>query len=195
MRVFIAALVLIFSLQSWTKADDIRDFEIEGISIGDSLLVFYDENILKNIDRFYYPNSKKYFGIVSDIFDQNLETYESIQFVVKPKTYEIVSIAGRNYDYQNNKEACYKEMEKIFNEVKLSFPNSRFKKRKEKAHEADESRKSLVKVHSIYLKNGQISITCTDWTEQITEQFNRPDSLKIAIQKKVYIDWINTEAY
>ena len=38
MRVFIIVLVLIFSLQSWTKADDISDFEIEGMSIGDSLL-------------------------------------------------------------------------------------------------------------------------------------------------------------
>ena len=38
MKVFISILILIFSLQSLTKADDIRDFEIEGISIGDSLL-------------------------------------------------------------------------------------------------------------------------------------------------------------
>jgi hypothetical protein len=29
MRVFIAVLVLIFSLQSWAKADDISDFEID----------------------------------------------------------------------------------------------------------------------------------------------------------------------
>ena len=38
MRVFITVLILIFNLQSWSKADDIRDFEIEGMSIGDSLL-------------------------------------------------------------------------------------------------------------------------------------------------------------
>ena len=31
MRKFLTVLVLIFSLQSWTKADDISDFEIEGI--------------------------------------------------------------------------------------------------------------------------------------------------------------------
>jgi len=43
MRVFIAVLVLIFSLQSWTKADDIRDFEIEGISVGDSLFDHFSE--------------------------------------------------------------------------------------------------------------------------------------------------------
>ena len=36
MRIFLAVLVLIFSLQSFTKADDISEFEIEGMSIGDS---------------------------------------------------------------------------------------------------------------------------------------------------------------
>ena len=44
MRVFLSALILIFGLQSWTKADDIRDFQIEGMSIGDSLLDFYQED-------------------------------------------------------------------------------------------------------------------------------------------------------
>ena len=38
MRVFLTVLTLIFSLQSLTKADDISDFEIEGMSIGDSLV-------------------------------------------------------------------------------------------------------------------------------------------------------------
>ena len=48
MRVFIAVLVLIFSFQSWTKADDIRDFEIEGMSIGDSLLSYMNKNLIVN---------------------------------------------------------------------------------------------------------------------------------------------------
>ena len=38
LRVFISIIILIFSFQSLSKADDIRDFEIEGISVGDSLL-------------------------------------------------------------------------------------------------------------------------------------------------------------
>ena len=50
MRVFIAVLVLIFSLQSWTKADDIRDFEIEGMSIGDSALDFFSKEEIENND-------------------------------------------------------------------------------------------------------------------------------------------------
>ena len=43
-------LVLNFSLQSWTQADDIREIEVEGMSVDDSLLNFFDINeINKNI--------------------------------------------------------------------------------------------------------------------------------------------------
>ena len=41
MRIFIVVLVFIFSFQSLTKADDIREFEIEGISLEDSLLDYF----------------------------------------------------------------------------------------------------------------------------------------------------------
>ena len=48
MRIYLSALVLIFSLQSWTKADDISEFEIEGMSIGDSLLDYFSKDEIKS---------------------------------------------------------------------------------------------------------------------------------------------------
>jgi len=60
MRVFIAVLILIFSLQSWTKADDIRDFEIEGISIGDSLLDYFSDEEINKQKKIFYPSKKFY---------------------------------------------------------------------------------------------------------------------------------------
>ena len=36
-KILITLLFFIFSLQSLTKAEDIKDFEIEGMTIGDSL--------------------------------------------------------------------------------------------------------------------------------------------------------------
>ena len=48
MKVFITVLFLIFNLQSWTKAADIRDFQIEGISVGDSLLDYYNKKEIEN---------------------------------------------------------------------------------------------------------------------------------------------------
>ena len=59
MKVFITVLVLIFSLQSWTKADDIRDFEIEGMSLGDSLLDYVSEGVIKS-NKSFYINQKKW---------------------------------------------------------------------------------------------------------------------------------------
>ena len=41
MKIFLSVLILIFSIQSLTKADDISDFQIEGISIGDSVLDYF----------------------------------------------------------------------------------------------------------------------------------------------------------
>ena len=56
MRIFFITFIFIFSFQYLTKADDIRDFEIEGISIGDSLLNFFsEEQIMSNILPDAYP--------------------------------------------------------------------------------------------------------------------------------------------
>ena len=59
MKIFLSVLILIFNLQSWTKADDIRELEIEGISIGDSALDFFSKDIIDDQKNFY-PNSKKF---------------------------------------------------------------------------------------------------------------------------------------
>ena len=59
-KIFIAVLVLIFSLQSLTKADDIRDFQIEGMSIGDSALDFFSKNELNNAHEIHNYKNKKY---------------------------------------------------------------------------------------------------------------------------------------
>ena len=76
MRVFIAVLVLIFSLQSWTKADDIRDFQIQGVGIGDSLLNIFSEKELnkfinKDNNANFYPKSKKFFTLAAPSVDEN----------------------------------------------------------------------------------------------------------------------------
>jgi hypothetical protein len=40
MKKLFIIIIIFISFQSWTKADDIRDFQIEGMSIGDTLLQF-----------------------------------------------------------------------------------------------------------------------------------------------------------
>ena len=185
----IVVLGLLLSLSA--KADDIRDFEIEGVSIGNSLLDQYNKNVLDNIKKYYYPNSKKIVGLYSEVFNKNLNNYDAIQFSVTPEDYKIEAIAGMNYEFQNKQEECYRKMEKIFGEILSLFPNSKTIKDKESPHDADSSGKSVGKVYKINLDNGVIRVACTDWAENIP----RRDSLKISIHTTKHINWINNEAY
>ena len=86
MRVFIAVVVLIFNFQSLTKADDIRDFEIAGISLKDDI-----ENFLNNSEI------KKY-----KVKSFKTEEYITLQFdasKLNSKDYEIIEI---NYKKHNS---------------------------------------------------------------------------------------------
>ena len=75
MRIFIAILFLIFSFQSWIKAEDISELEVEGISIGDSLLkIMSEEEIIDDMSAMY--KNKKF----STVIYFTTETYDAIQF-------------------------------------------------------------------------------------------------------------------
>jgi len=191
MKKIIIILTFILNFQIYSYANDIKEFELEGISVGDNLLNHYDKDLIQNIEKFYYPGSKKYAGIASNMFSKNLKNFEAIQFMVNPDTYKIVSVAGKIYKYNNDLDGCYKEMDEIFEDIKLIFPNSKTEKEKASPHMYDKSEKSIAKVYKILLKNGRIAITCTDWSDEVKLR----DSLKVAIHMKKYMDWINNEAY
>ena len=83
-------LVLLFSIFLLSSpsvfADDISDFQIEGMSIGDSLLDYMtEEEILKEIeitknDYNYLEEPNKY---VEVYLFKNLKRYETVSFFVK----------------------------------------------------------------------------------------------------------------
>ena len=58
-RLFISILILIFSFQSWTNAEDIKDFEIEGMSVGDSLLDYMSLEKINISKRNYFDDQRK----------------------------------------------------------------------------------------------------------------------------------------
>ena len=94
MKRLLIILILTLSFQTLTKADDIRDFEIEGMSIGDSLLDFYDENQIiqkLNTTKQYYDDNK--FMLIG--FFNSTSTYESLRFHLKTNdnSYKIYQIS------------------------------------------------------------------------------------------------------
>ena len=81
MKRLLLILILTLSFQSLTKANDIKDFEIEGMSIGDNALDFFSKNILdKNKD--YYPSDRKFFRTTIEV-DVDEDGYSEIQLHIK----------------------------------------------------------------------------------------------------------------
>ena len=132
MRVFIAVLVLIFSLQSWTKADDIRDFQIEGMSIGDSLLDFFNKELIEEEKRRKSPyKNNDFFIAVFGSKNFNSDIYDSVRFHLRrdDKTYKIYHVAGI-IDYQKEDfKKWVAEKNDIANELVKLFGAEKKKRR------------------------------------------------------------------
>ena len=195
MRIFLTVLVLIFGFQSWTKADDIRDFEIEGISIGDSLLDHFDKQEIKNNLQEPYK-SKKFIPVEFRYPKFKLKEYESIQTAYKQKDskYKIYTISGSIF-YPNNIQDCYKKQKKIFISLKDMFEgqkNIREIPIYESKHSIDTSGKSKVSTGGFLFDSGDsILVQCMDFSDIIPLD----DELVVAIDTKEFADFLNTEAY
>ena len=115
MRIFLIILILFFGLQTWSKADDIRDFQIEGMSIGNSLLDTISAKEIENKDKKYHYSTKDYYQIA--IYD-NLNVYELVTIHLKSndKKYIIENISGvLEFKEKNNqsKKKCKNIMKDI----------------------------------------------------------------------------------
>ena len=93
-KIIIFLLILIFSFQSWSKADDISDFQVEGMSIGDSALDYFSKKEIKKFLKTYYLKSKKFYD--RENTSSKYKTYDGVgfSFKKKDKAYKIYGING-----------------------------------------------------------------------------------------------------
>jgi hypothetical protein len=199
MRRLLLILILTFSFQSLTKADDIRDFQIEGMSIGDSLLDYFSKSKINNKknsypDKGYIYKSRDYYALTYWDNDR-FETYDGVQIVLKDndKKYIIYSIAGLNI---LDIEKCYSQFTSIENELDTVFKNSKKVDKQKRVHVYDKSSKSTTTDVYYYLIEGSYAaLICTDWSDTITKSKNWDDSLRLEMGSTDFKDWLNNEAY
>ena len=193
MRLFIAVLVLIFSLQSWTKADDISEFQIEGISIGDSVLDFFTKKEIKKNTWDYFKN--KEFTPLQFDNPSFAKTYDAIdiQYKTSDKNFTIMGLSGIIYYTDKKKiEKCYKKMDSITSEIRSLFSNVYESPKKTSVHTGiDDGGKSTVTSVYFEFKQGYISIQCYNYSLESNDQ----NHLRIGINSKEYLDFIRTKAY
>ena len=190
MRTFLTVLILILNLQALSKADDISEFEIEGISIGDSLLQFFSEKEINSNLADWYKNNEYSTSLLSI---ENYETYKDldVSFSSKDREYKIVSLAGIHVDAE--RENCKLIKREIVNEIRqvINNKNVDFEERVE-IHPIDPSGKSNVDSSYFYYKNGDaIVVQCFFFSKNVKYD----DGLKVSITTDEYVDWLENKAY
>ena len=124
-RIFLLFILIVFSLQSLSKADDISEFEIEGISLGESLLDHFTLEFIKNNSDFGDDyKSKEFFDVEIMNYNSKFEIYDGLQIAVKSndKSFIIHGIDG--VKIYTNINQCLKDRNNIVEEISLLFSNA-----------------------------------------------------------------------
>ena len=196
MKKLFIIIITFISFQSLIKADDISDFQMEGISIGDSLLKYVEISYIDK-EKYFYPNSKK-FGVLNISPANNrlvdFKAFDNVQFsfIDSDPKYKIHLLRGKilykkGMDMSkcvNKKSEIIKELEQLFDVKERADEKSN--------HRNDNSGKS--KVVSTFLNfttGGRASIECYNWSKDMKFY----DNLSVAINTETFSNWLDNEAY
>ena len=188
MKTLFTLFVLLFS--SSVFAEDISDFEIEGMSIGDSLLDYFSEEDINNNYSFGYKNDE----YIANILDSNSHmSYDSIEVVYKniDPNYIIYMITGLIF-YENDATSCRNKKNEIVLDIKKVFDEDIEIENINQNHSYDPSGNSKSYNSFIEFKNGdRIDISCYIWGKEIkTKHPNWGDNARVDIVDHRFIKWL-----
>ena len=190
MRVFIAVIILIFGFQSFTKADDISDFQIEGISIGDSLLDYFRKSEINNNLATYYKNNEySSLELYKDEGSFELKQYDHLvaSFKTIDSKFKILGLSGVTW-YQKTINQCYQDMKGVINDISQLIINISPTKIKTIDFVFGKNTYSRFDFNSGHA----ITVQCTDYD---SKHENYWDHLRIAIDTDEWMTWVDIKAY
>jgi hypothetical protein len=182
-------IIFFLSFNFIAQADDIKDFQIGGLSIGESMLNYISEKEIKSSKKNYLKGNKKYYVIGYDKFTK---VYDDIDVYLKTgdNKYIIRTIGAGLYVNYNN---CKLKAKNIAKEIEGLFPNIKPETFDDIVHSYDKTKKSkLFQISFLLNKNGMddhIRVECTDWSEVITKKNGWEDNLKVVAFSKEILQW------
>ena len=193
MKRLLLIFILTINIQSWTKADEIKDFEIECISIGDSILDYFSKKEIKKARKVTRYKDNTYTTLQFDKFKSENYDYMSLSYKTTDATYIVVGISGGKY-FKNNINDCYANQDMIYKDFKELFPNSQFYKiRKKKLSNLIDS---TTRQSYMQLNDGSFAgIQCYDYGKQDQSKKNYTDVLRVSLFNKDYNYWLVNIAF
>ena len=123
-KLSIYLFLIFFSFSVPSFADDIQDFEIEGMSIGGSLLDYMSEEEIRENIGTVYPDKK----FTISVYKKSTELYDSgvgSTYKSKDKKYKIHGVQGR-ISFMNI-EDCYEKQDEVEKEISSMFKETKKK--------------------------------------------------------------------
>ena len=188
MKIFLSVLILIFSFQSWTKADDIRELEIEGVSIGDSLMKHMTIEKYNEFNKTQYEYIHTFATIKVKVNNLNLYDQVRAYYKINDKNKIIHSVEGNSLT--SSIEQCKDLMNEVTNEL-----DKNYKKYKNDLnifdHWADKSKNSKVyQIEYLFKSGDSIAIQCVDWSKNMEDKNRWFDSFRVTLFNKETIDFL-----
>ena len=199
MKKILLILFFILTLQNFSQANDVKDFQIEGISIGDSLLDFFNQDTIQSSRKYQYKDDKFY---SLDIFSDKIKEFDALQFHLKKndKNYKIYGFSGAvlfgeaGKYYPVSEKKCKIKKKEIENSIKSLFSNAKTSSTSLDAVKGD-PQAAIRHDTYFFLNNGDVWLQCYTFSKKNKEASNVFDNLRVTILSIEFKKWINAKAY
>ncbi len=189
--------LVFFSFSAPSFAEDISEYQIEGISIGDSLLNHLSkEKIITEIEI-----NKSTYNYLNDDFGEvylfgNFDTYDRLSFFVKPKDkhYTIYSIAGA-ITYDDKLEQCFAKQKEIEKEFSSTYKNVKKRKYSTKFDWDPTGESVSHNIRFAFDSGDYFEINCTKYKKSLKIENNWADALQVSVNKKEISDWFSNPIF
>jgi len=200
MKLFLSILILIFSTQTWTSADDLSEFEMEGMSVGDSLLDYFSKNNIEKELRseFSYKYKNNIFvqlgvGQTNDFpLFKKLDQYDELGITIKPndEKYIIYGLIG-DILCHNNIDKCKLAKDQIINDLKNTFVGLNVDSWEQK-HPIDKTGQSIVYGNTLSADTIDFDFTVSVY-DMFDDDYN--DSVQISFRLQELKNFLQNEVY
>ena len=184
-------LILFLSISQITFADELSDFEVLGMSIGDNLLDFITEDEIideidkrKTLNRYsHLKEPNKFLEITAP--KQEKDLYDGAEVFIKntiPRDNTIHGIRGYRY-YIEDFDACIKKRNQIAEILTNFFPDAKT------GSLITEDKNKITDNFSIGNSERIIDVNCVDLEETYRLKHNFREGLEFVIRNKEFSDW------
>ena len=190
----IIILSLCFTTPSYTN--DISDFQIEGVSVGDSALDYFSKEEIEkafSIVKSSYDSDKFKRAL---FFSPNFEIYDAMMIHSKKidKTYKIYNLSSV-LDFPKDFKNCNIKKKEIVSDLKNTFVDYKINEFENRKIRQDKEGQSFANNTTFKFNDGSSArVMCYDWSNE-AEQKGFVDHLRISLNSKEFNIWLNNEAY